>query len=186
MPDIIKIRRGLKAALPTLALGEFGYCTDTKELYIGTGTGNDLIQDGAAEILAKLGISAISGTNTGDETASTIKTKLGISAISGVNTGDETASGIRSKLGISTLSGSNTGDETESTIKTKLGVTSVGQTNPNLLDNWDWRNPVKQYGINTWTAGYGIDRWFLSADNSSITINPGNGLDITNTLDSAV
>jgi hypothetical protein len=40
MANLIKIKRGLKANLPTLAVGEFGYCTDTNELFIGTATGN--------------------------------------------------------------------------------------------------------------------------------------------------
>jgi hypothetical protein len=129
MADDILIKRGLKATLPTLKIGELGYCTDSKELFIGTSTGNDLIQDSAAEILAKLGISSISGTNTGDETASTIKTKLSISTLSGSNTGDETATTIKSKLSISTLSGSNTGDETATTIKTKLGISTLSGSN---------------------------------------------------------
>ena len=40
----LKIRRGLKEDLPTLAVGELAYCTDTDELYIGDpDTGNRLI-----------------------------------------------------------------------------------------------------------------------------------------------
>jgi hypothetical protein len=40
MSKIIQIKRGRKAGIPTLAQGELGYTTDTKELYIGTDTGN--------------------------------------------------------------------------------------------------------------------------------------------------
>jgi hypothetical protein len=40
MADRIQIKRGLKANLPVLADGEFGYCTDTKELFIGSTSGN--------------------------------------------------------------------------------------------------------------------------------------------------
>lgn len=37
MPDKMQIKRGLKAELPTIALdGELLFCTDTKELYVGT------------------------------------------------------------------------------------------------------------------------------------------------------
>ena len=36
----LKIRRGLKVNLPTLAEGELGFCTDTKEVFIGTSSGN--------------------------------------------------------------------------------------------------------------------------------------------------
>jgi|GEM_PF-4909279 len=43
MAITIRIRRGLKADLPELAVGEFGYCLDTKELYIGGQTGNEKV-----------------------------------------------------------------------------------------------------------------------------------------------
>jgi hypothetical protein len=45
MANTIKIKRGLKAELPTLEIGEQGYCTDTNELFIGTSGGNVLIND---------------------------------------------------------------------------------------------------------------------------------------------
>ena len=41
----IKIMRGLKDNLPILEVGEFGYCTDTKELFIGTSEGNKIIDE---------------------------------------------------------------------------------------------------------------------------------------------
>ena len=40
MPNIIQIKRGAKAVLPTLNAGEFGFCTDTHETYIGDGAAN--------------------------------------------------------------------------------------------------------------------------------------------------
>lgn len=43
MPQLIKIRRGTKAELVArgaLVAGELGFCTDTKEVYIGDGTTN--------------------------------------------------------------------------------------------------------------------------------------------------
>jgi len=43
MADKIKFRRGLKANLPVLEEGEPAFCTDTKELYIGSSEGNILI-----------------------------------------------------------------------------------------------------------------------------------------------
>jgi len=43
MPNVIKVRRGTKATLPTLNQGEFGYCTDTNELFVGDGATNHLI-----------------------------------------------------------------------------------------------------------------------------------------------
>lgn len=43
MSNIIKIKRGLVANLPTLALGEIAYTTDSKEVYVGNGVGNDKV-----------------------------------------------------------------------------------------------------------------------------------------------
>ena len=43
MATTIKIKRGLKANLPILSVGELAYCTDTNELFIGTDTGNALV-----------------------------------------------------------------------------------------------------------------------------------------------
>ncbi len=40
MASKIQLKRGLKSALPTLSSGEPAYTTDTRELYIGTGSGN--------------------------------------------------------------------------------------------------------------------------------------------------
>ena len=40
MANRIQVKRGSKANLPTLYSGEFGWCTDTYELYIGDGTNN--------------------------------------------------------------------------------------------------------------------------------------------------
>ena len=38
----LQIRRGLYTELPTLAEGEFGFCTDTHQLYLGSASGNIL------------------------------------------------------------------------------------------------------------------------------------------------
>ncbi len=40
---LIQLRRGPEANMGTLAVGEMGFCTDTKKLYIGTETGNELL-----------------------------------------------------------------------------------------------------------------------------------------------
>ena len=40
MPNTLKIKRGIKTSLPTLAAGEPGWCTDTHDLFIGDGTVN--------------------------------------------------------------------------------------------------------------------------------------------------
>lgn len=39
----LQLRRGLKADLPILADGEIGFCTDTKEFFIGEGGVNTLL-----------------------------------------------------------------------------------------------------------------------------------------------
>ena len=39
----LQIRRGLKANIPTLSEGELGFCTDTKDIYVGDGSTNTLI-----------------------------------------------------------------------------------------------------------------------------------------------
>jgi hypothetical protein len=46
----IRLRRGLEANLPTLDVGEPGFTTDTKKMYIGSSTGNVLVngQGGSA------------------------------------------------------------------------------------------------------------------------------------------
>lgn len=46
-------------------------------------------------------------------------------------------------------------------------------TNPNLLDNWHFANPVNQRGQTEYTGtGYGIDRW---KNNGEGTVTVGNG-----------
>ena len=40
MANRIQLRRGIKSKLPTLAVAEGGWCTDTHEFFIGTGSGN--------------------------------------------------------------------------------------------------------------------------------------------------
>jgi hypothetical protein len=47
MSQKFQVRRGLKSELTAnlLDVGEFGFCTDTKELFIGTSTGNKFLND---------------------------------------------------------------------------------------------------------------------------------------------
>lgn len=42
----LQLRRGTKANLPTLASGELGFCTDTKEIYVGDGSANTRVGGG--------------------------------------------------------------------------------------------------------------------------------------------
>ena len=49
-------------------------------------------------------------------------------------------------------------------------------SNPNLLDNWYFGNPINQRGQTSYTgAGYTIDRWIFDGDNASMLIE-GSGL----------
>lgn len=40
---LIQVMRGLESSIGTLEIGELGFCTDTKKLYIGTVSGNQLL-----------------------------------------------------------------------------------------------------------------------------------------------
>lgn len=53
MADKIQIRRGIKEDLPVLDEGEMGFCTDTKELFVGSAFGNVLLtkEDAASRSL---------------------------------------------------------------------------------------------------------------------------------------
>ena len=51
MANKIQFKRGLKAALPSLSPGEPGYCTDTKELYIGNASGGNIKLVKAGELI---------------------------------------------------------------------------------------------------------------------------------------
>ncbi|MCM3724900.1 exo-alpha-sialidase [Neobacillus cucumis] len=65
MTEKIQIRRGLKADLPVLSEGEFGFCLDTKELYIGTAGGNVLVNNFSwANISGKPSFSTVATTGS--------------------------------------------------------------------------------------------------------------------------
>ncbi len=59
----IQIRRGLKADLPVLSEGEFGFCLDTNELFIGASEGNVLVNNFSwVNILGKPSFSTVATT----------------------------------------------------------------------------------------------------------------------------
>lgn len=65
MTQKIQIRRGLKVDLPVLSEGEFGFCLDTKELYIGTSRGNVLVNNFSwSSILGKPSFSTVATTGS--------------------------------------------------------------------------------------------------------------------------
>ena len=55
------------------------------------------------------------------------------------------------------------------TDSTQISGAVKYRTNPNLLDNWFFGNPVNQRGPTEYTGGYGIDRWqILGANKMSV------------------
>lgn len=63
MANPLRFKRGTKAGLPTLASGEPGWCTDTKELFVGDGAANNPLATRTAN--------TFSGTQSGTVTALT-------------------------------------------------------------------------------------------------------------------
>lgn len=67
MAGKVRIRRGNKAALPPLALGEFGYALDSKELAIGGLSGNEFITSatgiGGQGVTGAQGIQGVTGAS---------------------------------------------------------------------------------------------------------------------------
>lgn len=64
MANTIQVKRGAKTNLPTLNQGEFGYCTDTDEVYIGNGSANIQIAQ-VGKVITSL-ISEVVKTATGN------------------------------------------------------------------------------------------------------------------------
>jgi len=57
-------------------------------------------------------------------------------------------------------------------------------SNENILHNWDFRNPVNQYGLSIYTGNrYGIDRWRTNSSYTIVTLIPNVGLRIEKVLD---
>ncbi len=64
MEKKLLIKRGVKANLPTLSTGELGLCTDTNELYVGSSSGNTLVNNFTASEKTKLAGVASGANNT--------------------------------------------------------------------------------------------------------------------------
>ncbi len=64
----------------------------------------------------------------------------------------------------------------DSTNPHGVTIAQIGGSNRNLLDNWDFRNPVNQRGLSSYTEdGYTIDRWKLIHDGGAMTVTVGSG-----------
>lgn len=70
MADKIIVRKGLKSQIPILEEAELGFCTDTKELYIGSNSGNILLNGSG---------SGGGGITLGNVTSLTVPSKTSIS-----------------------------------------------------------------------------------------------------------
>lgn len=75
-------------------------------------------------------------------------------------------------------------EDTNQTKKSKWGNIKnlvedlfLPTSNKNILDNWDFRKPVNQRGLTTYTAaatrGYTIDRWTIEAVGLTLTVGDG-------------
>ena len=74
-------------------------------------------------------------------------------------------------------------DHTAQQIDDGLNI-ARGVSNPNLLDNWYFVNPVNQRGQTSYTGvGYGIDRWKLNGATVTVTVVDGEIQVIDNSTD---
>ena len=74
-------------------------------------------------------------------------------------------------------------DHTAQQIDDGLNI-ARGVSNPNLLDNWYFGNPVNQRGQTSYTgAGYGIDRWKSNGATVTVTVVDGEIQVIDNSTD---
>lgn len=68
------------------------------------------------------------------------------------------------------------------TDKWQVVVNNVGSYNPNLLDNWYFKDPVNQRNQSGYTgSGYSIDRWTIIESDGVANLDP-NGLKVTKQL----
>ena len=95
--SIIKIKRGLKTNLPTLEIGELGYCTDTKELFIGTLVGNEIIFDASGNYTT-LRAGATTKTDVG---LANVTNDAQVTAVSGIGA-ISSSGGLTPTIGIAT------------------------------------------------------------------------------------
>lgn len=74
-------------------------------------------------------------------------------------------------------------DHTAQEIDDAVGL-APQLSNPNLLDNWYFVNPVNQRGQTSYTAsGYGIDRWKANGSTVTVTVVDGEIQVIDNSID---
>ena len=93
-----------------------------------------------------------SGVNTGDETTATIKTKLGITTLSGSNTGDQDLSGLTPNTrSISTTTPLQGGGDLSA--NRTLSILQSNTTQSGFLSNTDWNTFNGKFNLPALTSG---------------------------------
>jgi hypothetical protein len=93
-----------------------------------------------------------SGVNTGDETTATIKTKLGITTLSGSNTGDQDLSGLTPNTrSISTTTPLQGGGDLSA--NRTLSILQSNTTQSGFLSNTDWNTFNGKFNLPSLTSG---------------------------------
>lgn len=144
MSQTLKLKRGAKTDLPTLNLGELGYCTDTKELFIGNGIGNTLLNSMSS--ISGTGILSINGS--AEINPRTIQEGSGINITngSGVSGDPSIAVDFGSSAGTvcqgndSRLSDARTPTSHDNTYHSVVYITASGVTFTNLNANDSVKN----------------------------------------------
>lgn len=100
------------------------------------------------------------------------------SVTSGVNSGSLASSAYISASAVMTSLQShlqdknNPHDVTAEQVGANETVQQVVGSNPNLLDNWNFADPINQRGQTAYTSGgYTIDRWYGEGDYRSVCVN---------------
>ncbi|MGI6634172.1 MAG: hypothetical protein ACOX7B_03250 [Christensenellales bacterium] len=89
--------------------------------------------------------------------------------------------GLKGDTGEGVPSGGNAGQilaKTSNDNYSTQWIDDVIPSNPNILHNWDWRNPINQRSVTSFNREYGIDRW-IASNNKEVTITES-GLVILN------
>lgn len=124
MSNQIKVKRGLEANLPTLALGEFGYTTDSEILYIGGNNGNVVINKSDIVNIKRFGAK---GDGVTDDTVA-IQNAINSLSVGGIVLFPQGDYVISSTLIVNKpikLVGEGRGDDSNNTNSSGLGVSRL-------------------------------------------------------------
>ncbi len=137
MAQTIQIKRGLKANLPLLLIGETAFCTDTKEIYVGEGTYNALVgrvMMGTDAARPNAGVAGrlyyvTSGTNTGylylDTSSAWVK--VNVTSLDEVTDGSTYGKVKKSELNNGTVKQLNDGTNVVTASEAKTHINDVNK-----------------------------------------------------------